>query len=143
MKTCEYCGHTFSPQRLSTHQKPKNNGGCAPCTLRFPCTLPSEPGCSKTFAHKRDRLRHRETVCKNARPGAALEPGFKCRCGKTIKRWYQFKSHQTKCRADKDSKALFVCGCRESFNTMVALEEHHETEKGRAGRPRKKQPATT
>ncbi|KAI8954118.1 hypothetical protein F4801DRAFT_534409 [Xylaria longipes] len=137
MKTCEFCGNKFPPQRLTAHQKPKNKGGHAACTLRFPCALPGELGCSKTFAHKRDRLRHRETVCKYARTTAGPEPGFKCRCSKTIKRWYQFKSHHTKCRAAEKSTTPFMCQCHVAFNTMAALEEHHETEKGKAGRPRK------
>ncbi|KAI0555534.1 hypothetical protein F4679DRAFT_578919 [Xylaria curta] len=124
-----------------SHQKPANKGGHAPsCTLRFPCTLPGEPGCGKTFAHQRDRLRHRETVCKHAHPGAGPSPGFQCTCGKIIKRWYQFKSHYARCHTTELSTKPLVCKCRESFYTMAALEEHHETEKGRAGRPRKTDP---
>ncbi|KAI8635509.1 hypothetical protein F5Y19DRAFT_408072 [Xylariaceae sp. FL1651] len=138
MAICEHCGQTFSPQRLAAHQKPKNRGGAAPCALRFPCALPGEPGCDKSFAHKRDRLRHRAAVCKHLRPQGGPEPGFQCRCSKTIKRWYQFKRHHNKCGAVGVSRATYLCQCGMVFDNFVALEEHHvRTEMGKAGRPRK------
>ncbi|KAI0200398.1 hypothetical protein F4808DRAFT_429740 [Astrocystis sublimbata] len=137
MKACKHCGHTFSPSRLKAHQNPRGKRGGALCTLRFPCSLPNEPGCDETFAHERDRLRHRKSVCKIAVPSSESAPGFKCRCGKTIKRWYQFKSHHARCRAAKISQTPFVCQCHDVFNTMSDLERHHETEKGKPGRPRK------
>jgi hypothetical protein len=137
--TCQYCGNTFSPQRLIAHQKPKNRGGPAPCTQRFPCTLPGEPGCNETFKHKRDRLRHREHVCKHTGSPAGPALGFRCRCSKIIKRWYQFKRHHDRCSAARTSNALYKCQCGRTFDTMAALEEHHKTEMGKAGRPRKPQ----
>jgi hypothetical protein len=134
---CEYCGRSFSPQRLLTHQKPKYNGGSAPCTVRFSCAQPGEPGCVQTFAHRRDRMRHRSTVCEYTRSDRKSQQGFRCCCTKTIKRWYQFKKHRENCNANSHDLSPYMCQCGVSFNKMSDLEKHHKSEMGKAGRPRK------
>ncbi|KAI0111258.1 hypothetical protein GGR51DRAFT_71494 [Nemania sp. FL0031] len=134
--TCEHCGKTFSLQRLEAHRRQRISGRQSLCTTRFPCALPNEPGCHKTFAHERGRLRHRDTVCMHARPRTGPIRVFQCQRGKTVKRWDQFKKH--KCRKlDNVPTPSFTCKCGSTFDCMAALEAHHETEKKRPGRPRK------
>ncbi|KAI1478000.1 hypothetical protein F4774DRAFT_180929 [Daldinia eschscholtzii] len=140
LRACEYCGRVFSPQRLVTHQKPKQKSGVPPCTVRYPCAQPGEPGCNKTFVHRKDRMRHRSTVCKHLRTYHGLEPGFKCRCGKTVKRWYLLKNHYQTCRAPTQHESRYICQCNASFKCITSLEEHHRSEMGKVGRPRKANP---
>ncbi|KAI1326321.1 hypothetical protein F5Y16DRAFT_410966 [Xylariaceae sp. FL0255] len=125
---------------MSTHQRPKRKGGPAPCTVRFNCAQPGESGCAQTFAHKRDRERHRATVCKQTRAHHQAKPGFRCRCSKTIKRWYQFKKHHSQCRESTISHGPYACQCGALFANIDALSEHHKSEMGRAGQPRKSRP---
>jgi len=117
---------------LSDHLKRSNNG--RRCLLRVPCATEDEPGCDKSFADTRSRLRHRAKACKSAQQ---LRTAFKCRCGRTVKRWYQFKCHQRICARRADSGAL-SCECEDSFPSFGALEGHYISEHRKlAGRPRK------
>ncbi|KAI1113615.1 hypothetical protein F5Y14DRAFT_206020 [Nemania sp. NC0429] len=134
---CVYCGRSFSPQRLITHQRPKRNGDPPPCTVRYSCEQPGEPGCDRSFAHKRDRERHRTTVCKQTQAHGQLKSGFQCCCKKTIKRWYQFKKHHDRCSVSHQNPGVYTCQCGASFTDMNALTEHHKSEMGKPGRPRK------
>jgi hypothetical protein len=134
---CKYCDRRFSPQRMQAHLKPSQKGAPPPCSIRFPCDQPGEPGCEKIFIRRRDRMRHRLTVCEHTRNDDATQPVFQCRCGKKVKRWYLLKNHQSACQSQPACGGPYICQCDAIFQDFATFEAHHKTEMGRPGRPPK------
>lgn len=129
---CEHCNKLFSSKGLKDHQKPTRET-CTPCcTLSFPCSTPGDPGCEKVFKDLRSRLRHRMKSCKHFSSNSA----FKCCCGRTVKRWDQFKKRHAECKA-KSPDHHYRCDCAKAleFTDFQGLEEHQISNMGKKGRP--------
>lgn len=134
-RKCEYCNKVFPYQRLEDHQRSTRHGGLPTCVPTFPCSKPGEPGCEKVFKDLRDRLRHRKKSCRHT----MSETTFKCRCGRTVKRWDQFKKQHSKCNATALSYTHYACDCTPAheFADFSDLEKHQKSKMGKKGRPRK------
>ncbi|KAH7155798.1 hypothetical protein B0J13DRAFT_521919 [Dactylonectria estremocensis] len=136
LQTCPDCGSKMSSQRLKKHQR-------TACNLNFSCKDGNDSGCHLVFRHKKDQQRHWEQVCSKA--GKLLNP-FECCCKEEVRGWDRFMRHQRRCAGIKEPEAasLFSCFCGTPFETLSALQSHHNsTHKRRPGRPRKNACAKT
>lgn len=128
---CEHCNKLFSPKGLKHHQKPSRKTD-TPCCESFPCSMPGDPGCRKVFKNLRSRLRHRKKSCTHFSSKSA----FKCCCGRTVKRWDQFKKRHANCKA-KSPDHTYSCDCSQvlKFADFESLEKHQVSNMGKKGRP--------
>lgn len=138
---CTVCGKSYARRFAVRHTSKKD--GSPPCAAQFPCQEEGGSGCDKTFKNKKDRLRHRQKSCK----ALLCTSTFTCRCGKTNKRWDQFKKHfdnRGACHLPPMPGQLLSCDCEQAhtFSSLAGLEEHHKSTMGKAGRPRKDKPTS-
>lgn len=120
-RTCLVCRKEFSADRFRSHTK---------CCKRRPC---SATGCDKCFSDAGSLKRH-EREClhvKRQQPPSK----YQCLCHKTFARWDKFMEHHKR-RICKAQQSSYVCQCGLEVASIEQFQIHHETEKGKPGRPR-------
>lgn len=98
--------------------------------VRIPCAQYDEPGCPMLFGSKRERDRHRKESCEKL-----AQRTFRCCCGRSVKRWANFRKSHSSCSPDKG--CVFQCHCEFDSDTFERLEHHYvAAHMGKKGRPR-------